>query len=160
MGRIPESNKRYRTKDRMVEDIVFVLTAPLSYGAKFSVVNDVSWAWTEFDGKYKGCPLWTEGAVLQYAADPKSNRLRHEHAVPKKVVMEMLFDLGKPIQEAVRSICDKFLVGVVVMVEEDAVLNCEFSKSMPLEFFDRSSPEFHDPLLRYKRCGIRVVQRG
>jgi hypothetical protein len=59
--------------------------------------------------------------------------------------------------EAVYAICEKFLLAVVVTVEEDAFLNLDFPSSMPDEFHDATSEHHHDQWLRYKRCGIKWV---
>ncbi len=62
MGRISENSLRYRKKEKMVSDVVFVLNTPddqLSYAAKYSVLKQVTWAWTEYNGKYEGCEYWS-----------------------------------------------------------------------------------------------------
>jgi hypothetical protein len=155
MARITDKHRRHRTKDQIVNDVALVLSSPLTYGTKFAVVNEVTWVWTEFDGKYKGCKYWTPMAVLQHRADRSAKRLRHEHIVPKKVVIDMLMKLDPPTPVAVRDICERFLIGVIVTIEEDAVLN-EFRSSMPPEFDDPTSPDYHNPWLRYQRCGIEA----
>lgn len=142
-----------------MRDLAFVLNAPLSYGTKWAVLRDAAWVWTEFHGKYKGCPYWTRMALMQYRIDPKAD-LRHEHAVPKTVVMRMLFDLRSPTADQVRQICKRFLLGVVVTREEDDVLNAEYGCTMPAEFFDPAHPQYLDPWLRYTRYNIEVVSRG
>ena len=150
MGRISENNPRYRTKDEMVRDVAIALNSGLSYGAKYAVLANVAWAWTEFDGKYKGCQRWTKKARQEF--DTKN--LRHEHAVPKRVVIDMLLKLVNPNENEVRRICDHFLLGVVVTIEEDRILNEHFRKVMPNEFAAGSSPDFENPWLRYLRCNI------
>ena len=87
---------------------------------------------------------------------PDSKVFRHEHAVPKKVVIQMLLEMKSPTAEAVYAVCEKFLIGVVVTLDEDGALNEEFPSSMPQEFFDLASPDYHNPLLRYEKCGIEV----
>jgi hypothetical protein len=163
MARISDTHLRFRTKDQIVNDLAFVLSAPLAYGTKHAVLADVAWVWTEFDGKYAGrpgrytgCKFWTQMALMQHRLDRKSRRLRHEHIVPKRIVIDMLLKLERPTPESVREICERFLIGVVVTIEEDAVLN-EFRDSMPSEFDDPASPEYRDPWLRYRRCKIEVV---
>jgi hypothetical protein len=156
MGRVTEKHPRYRTKDEIVRDVTFVLNSPLSYGTKWAVLRDVAWVWTEFYGKYKGCPYWTKTALMQHRVNPKAD-FRHEHAVPKAVVMKMLLDLSAPTPEQVREICERLLVGVVVTREEDNDLNMKYGRSMPAEFFNPASPSYRDPWLRYKRLGIEVV---
>jgi hypothetical protein len=156
MGRVSEKNLRYRSKAEIVRDLTFVLNAPLTIGTKWAVIRDIAWVWTEFHGKYRGCPHWTKMARMQRHLH-RNEGLRHEHAVPKSVVIKMLFDLHAPTEEQVREICERFLIGVVVTREENDVLNMEFGRCMPSEFFDRASPDYLDPWLRYTKYNIEVV---
>jgi hypothetical protein len=159
MGKIPKTSERYRTKEQMVGDLVIALNSDMTYAGKYSVLKAVCWQWTTFSGKYKGCEWWTKEAAKLFDRDPKTKLLRHEHAVPKSIVIEMLLDLKSPtIAEEVREICERCLVGVVVTKKEDSILNKQFRKSMPAEF-DRSTPKDNDRWLRYEWCGLKVVQR-
>lgn len=118
--------------------------------------------WTEFDGKYNGCRYWTKAALMARMIDKRA-ALKHEHVVPKKVVVDMLVRLPQPDAESVFAIMDRFLIGVVVTPEEDAVLNCDHPSTMPPEFFDPKSPHFHDPWLRYTPLaehGIEIICRS
>jgi len=155
VGRTSEKHSRYRTKIDIAHDLAFVLNAPLSYGTKWAVLSDVAWVWTEFYGKYKGCPYWTKMAVMQHRLNPKAD-FRHEHAVPKGVVMKMLFDLRTPTADEVGDICKRFLIGVVVTRDEDDKLNMKYRRSMPEEFFDKTSAGYLDPWLRYKKYNIEL----
>ena len=157
MARVSKKHPRYRSKAEIVRDLTFVLRAPLTYGTKWAVFRDIAWVWTEYHGKYKGCPYWTKMALMQSQLNPKA-ALRHEHAVPKSVVIKMLFDLQEPTEQRVREICERFLIGVVVTREEDDVLNMEFGRSMPPEFSDTASPSYLDAWLRYKKYNIEVVE--
>jgi hypothetical protein len=155
MGRKSKKNRAYRTKEELVKDVTTVLNAPLTYGTKFFVCKQAASEWTEHSGKYKDCPLWSKKAFEAYQANSKVKDLRHEHAVPKKVVIDVLLNLQNPSEDDV-SLWFKFLIGVVVTLEEDRVLNSRFKSSMPSDFLDEGSSCL-DPLLRYKKCGIEVV---
>jgi hypothetical protein len=74
--------------------------------------------------------------------------LRHEHAVPKKVVVGTLLKLKNPTEKDV-DLWFKFLIGVVTK-EEDKLLKSRFKSSMPPEFYNASSPSWLDMLIRYK----------
>ncbi len=139
MARKSKKNPAYRTKEDMVKDIAFILNAPLTYGTKQVVCRQAAWEWTEFDGKYEGCPLWSKKAAERYAANPDT-KLIHEHAVPKKVVADLLLSLESPSEALVRTALKKLLIAVVVTPEEDAILNQYFKSSMPPEFHDATSP--------------------
>jgi hypothetical protein len=172
MGRIPERNPRFRTKEEIVRDMAFVLNAPLTYGTQEAVLREACWVWTEFDGKYEGCAYWSKAAMIQkmrylkhkmdYFENPSANakptkvKLIHEHVVPKQVICELLRKLSPATPESVRGICDKFLIGAVITCEEDARLNT-YRQSMPPEFIDSASADFQNPWLRYKRCEIEIL---
>ena len=97
-------------KEQMASDVAFALNSVLSYGAIFSVMVDVCWTWTEFHGKVRGCPYWTEMALMQRATD-RAVKLKHEHVVPKKVVIGMLTKLNSPTPEEVFRIWTDFSSG-------------------------------------------------
>ena len=161
MARISEKHPRFRTKRQIAEDVAFILNAPVTYGTKFAVLHEACWVWTEFDGKYKGCRYWTKAAILARAVDKKA-KLKHEHIVPKKVVINALLELPDKNADSVYAIMDRFLIGVVVTPEEDAVLSGAHSATMPPEFFDPTSPCFQDPWLRYspyRAYGLEVILR-
>ena len=103
----------------------------------------------------------TPAAIAEQAADPRdlAKRLRHEHAVPKRVVIDALFDLPEPDHERVHAYLSTTLFGVVVTRAEDRVLDTHYRRSMPPEFHDPASPNYLDPWLRYRRCGITVLDR-
>jgi len=157
MPRLSKKNPAYRTKDQLVEDVTFVLNSPLSHGTKYVVCKQAASAWTEHEGKYKGCGLWSKKAFEQYTATASVKNLRHEHAVPKKVVLATLLRLQKPTKADV-ALWFEFLVAVVVTVKEDRQLNSRFESSMPSEFYDPASPSALDTLLRYKQCGIEALE--
>jgi hypothetical protein len=156
-----KTNSRYRDKEALIKDLTHVLNAPLTHGTKYAVADDAAWKWTEFEGKYDGCIYWSETARVQRSHLPPREDLqkhfRHEHSVPKTVVIKMLLDLHSPTEEQVKRICEKFLIGVVVTIKENDDLNRAHRQKMPDEFFDPTSEMFHDPLLRYKVNEIRVV---
>jgi hypothetical protein len=154
MGRVSERHLRYRTKDEIVQDVTFVLNAPLKNGTKWAVLRDIAWVWTEFQGKYKGCRHWTKMARLKQS-DAKA-RLRHEHVVPRTIVINMLLELNSPSREQVHEICERYLIGAVVTPDEDARLNEKYGRTMPKDFYEPTSPQYRDPWLRYKECNIEI----
>src|SRR4051812_22851244 len=87
----PKTHPRYRTKDEIAQDVSFALKSKLSPAAKYAVVKDAMWTWTELEGKYEGCQYWTPLAFALHDANRKANKkpgdgLRHEHIVPETVV--------------------------------------------------------------------------
>lgn len=159
---ISEKNRRYRKLEMLVADAACVLNSQLAYGTKYAALDDICKEWTQFNGKYRGCARWTKFAMMHYCLGYKRGLrgkllvqgLVHEHVVPRKVIItEFLDKLQPPTPESVRQIFGKFLIGVVVAKVEDEMLNVYYRDRMPDEFLlDSTSPEYHDPFLRYKRC--------
>jgi hypothetical protein len=150
-----KNNPAYRTNEQIVTDVTIILKTPVTYGTKKVVCRQAASAWTQHSGKYEGCVLWSKEAFEQYRVTSKVKGLRHEHAVPKKVVVDELLGLQEPSESEV-SLLFLFLIGVVVTREEEKRLNKRFKSSMPREFYDGNSPSLLDVLLRYKKCGIEV----
>lgn len=165
MARISKRNPCYRTKEQMAADVAFILTAPVAYGTKAAVISQVCWAWTEFDGKYDGCPYWSLLA-LEVCGPNQSRergwrkRLAHEHTVPKRIVLDMLMQLRDADAATVLDLLDRVLIGVVLLRSEHDLLNVEHSKTMPDEFFDPKSPSYMDPWLRYRRTQAAAATEG
>ena len=148
MARILPTNPRYRDKKTMASDAAFVLRSPLAYGTKVAALTDIFWHWTEFRGKYHGCRFWSETAhAHRHRKNVKD--LRHEHIVPKKVLLEMLFDLASPSASAVRALLDQFCVGIVVTKAEDMQLNHAGLRSRMPDDWDEQ-----DPWARYRAVGL------
>jgi hypothetical protein len=158
MVHIPSTNPKYRSKKSICEDVAHVLNSKLAYGTKFAVVNQVNWVWTEYYGKYRGCPYWSLAALQHYEVTGKVAGLKHEHVVPKKVINEMIFKLeGHATPQDVWDIYNTYLIGVVVTAEEDKQLSKCHNHTMPSSFCDLNSPDNGDPWLRYKLCSIPVT---
>lgn len=158
MAQISKQNKRYREKDTMISDLVGVLNSDLSYGTKYAVLFEILWIWTEFDGKYMGCRYWSNEALKQL--DSATNvKLIHDHAVPRKIIIDKIFGINSPTETDVRQIFDKYLNGVIITKDEDKQLNANgYRQKMPSEFQDRNQSDYDNSWLRYKKVGIKVVQ--
>jgi hypothetical protein len=163
MPRYSTSHECHRTPETVIQDVTYVLNAPLSLGTKFAVVNNSLRVWTEFSGKYEGCPRWTKLALLRRTVATKEGikkrfqGLVHEHAVPNRIVAGMLFEQKAPTAESVRAVFEQFVHAVVVTKEEDNLLSVMFRQTMPPEFSDPNSTKYHEPFLRYERCEIEVI---
>ena len=147
MAGISPSNPRYRDRATICRDASIVLFSDLSYGTKYAVVSEITWVWSEFDGKLKGCRYWSERA-LAASGEP----LIHEHVVPKSVIISKLFELSEPSQDAVEHALEKLCIGVVVTREEDLRLNAlGLKSSMPSDWCGAN------PWARYELAGVSVV---
>lgn len=152
MPRIPEKSRRFRTKREICNDVATVLNIPLHYGTKFAVLSDVTWVWSEYHSKYKGCKICSElAAQIGITGEEK---LIHDHAVPRNLIMEMLFRMKGATPEAVAEVLESYCVGVVITEAEDDLLAAHGLRSkMPANW------DGNDPFARYKltRIGLCCV---
>lgn len=161
MTRKPAQLKaRYDSKDEIVRDVVFILSAPVADATKAVVLRRAIRFWTESGGKHEGCRYWTSLARSEYLrrmVKPKRQRTKelcHEHVVPLKVIKQMLLALEPPTHDAVRHIFQNFVIAAIVHATEDAQLRRQFKSSIPPAFSDPASSGYHNPWLRYEVCGI------
>ncbi|AMV18892.1 hypothetical protein [Planctomyces sp. SH-PL14] len=156
---------QYHSKDEIIRDVTFILTAPVADPTKGAVLKRAMWYWTEFDGKHGGCRYWTARARRVYLKRTTTTRgawkkqLRHEHVVPRKVIREKLLSLEPPTEDAVRDIFERFVIAAVIHCKEDARLRKKLQSSMPPGFSDPASPGYQEPWLRYQACRIKPIDR-
>lgn len=134
----------------MCGDIVEVLnSSTLSHGTKHSVIDNVIWVWSEFDGKYEGCKYWS----IEAQSDSEEDKdLIHEHLVPRKIIREKIFSLKNPTKLDISHVLEKYCVGVVITKREDETLNFyKLRSTMPANWDGK------DVWARYKVAGIEVV---
>ena len=108
------------TKQDLASDVVVALKSDLTKRSKIALLNDICWAWSQFSGKIDGCRYWTPAA---HSCQSNKKQLRHEHLVPRKVLIRRMHSLENPDVETVYAILDSMCVGVVVTVEEDRILS-------------------------------------
>lgn len=108
------------TKRDLAADVVVACRSELTKRSKYALLNDICWAWSQFTGKIDGCRYWTPAAL---ASKPDKKQLRHEHLVPRKVLIRRMHGLVNPDVETVYAFLDSMCVGVVVTVEEDRRLS-------------------------------------
>lgn len=148
MARISEKNRRFRSKKTICDDLEKILDSELSYGTKFAVVSEITWVWSEFNGKHQGCQFWSKEA-LQSGFPNK--HLVHEHLVPKRVLVDAIIDEIEKTPDSIYDYLERFCIGVVVTKDEDARLNAAGLRSKMPENWDTK-----DPWARYNAVGIKV----
>jgi hypothetical protein len=150
VARISPRSQQYRTKKVICQDLAVVLShKALHFGTKRAVVDQVLWVWSEFEGKYKGCRVWSMAAK---AAGVKPKGLVHEHLVPRKIVRHKLFSIAKPTAVAIHRVLNRWCVGIVITKEEDQELNrLGLNASMPKDW------NGHDRWARYTEAGIAIA---
>jgi hypothetical protein len=150
MARIARTSLLYRSKKRICSDLAAVLSSStLHLGTKQAVVDQALWVWSEFDGKYAGCPRWSECARK---SGLNGKGLIHEHVVPRKVVRAKLYAIRKPTAGSVYRVMQYWCIGAVILKSEDERLNDKgLNSKMPDDW------DGHDRLARYKKVGISLV---
>lgn len=130
MARISVKNPMHRSKNEISSDLAFILNAKqLHPGTKQSVLDQVLWTWSEFEGKHKGCKYWSEKAR---GRGLKTKGLIHEHLIPRKILREKIIDLKNPTPEDIYNILQNLCIGVVITAKEDKKLNeLKLGSSMP-----------------------------
>jgi hypothetical protein len=149
MPKISNKNQRFRTKEKLCDDIAFVLNSTLHYGTKFAVLSEATWVWTEFQGKYVGCEHWSETASELRTHPDRRRLLVHEHVIPKSIVIERLLGLPTPTGDSVDQLLASYCIGAVITREEDARLNGLGLRSKMPPGWDEK-----DAWARYKYAGI------
>ncbi|TFJ91700.1 hypothetical protein [Lentibacillus salicampi] len=131
MGRISKNNRKYITKADMVESLsktyqLYVLSE-LPLANIHILLDHYMWAWTEFDGKYKGCKWWSEKAYEQYTTrkENKTKGLIHDHVVPRDVIRNETFKIlgNNSDDKQLFDFLNKHLIGCVITKEEDNAIN-------------------------------------
>ncbi|MDR9500401.1 MAG: hypothetical protein RI601_01255 [Desulfurivibrionaceae bacterium] len=148
MAKISEKNPRFRAKEAICNDLAQILSTDLSYGTKFAVVSEITWVWSEFDGKHKGCKYWSSKALT---SGLPNRELVHEHIVPKRVLISSIINEIENTPDEIHEYLERFCIGVVVTKDEDALLNDAGLRSKMPAHWNGS-----DPWARYNEVGIRV----
>jgi hypothetical protein len=149
---------------------------PLLYYRSFSLggltlLDGLSWKWTEATGKYIGCQFWSNGAKAlvddernRYGKElylkedawkiaagfsqrdrlPKSSRITHEHVYPRKDFKRLPFHAPNQSRDTIRALFDRLCIGCVVLESEH-----------PRKCLDPANPE--NPWLRYAHAGIKLA---
>lgn len=121
MPKISERNPRYRSKEQICRDLSLILKSDLTHGTKVAVINEILWVWSEFNGKYVGCPWWSHEALKSFDGDVCG--YIHEHIVPKRIVRNTLLQMAQSSAEEIHEYLKKYCIGVVVTKGEDQRLN-------------------------------------
>lgn len=102
----------------------------------------VVWRWSEAYGKYSDRLPWSRGARHTMRRDS----LRHEHVVPRKVLIAELCALRSPTRRNIRELLERLGLACVVTQEEHEQLPNVSAAILRA-----------DPWARYRAAGIRVL---
>lgn len=91
----------------------------------------------------------------QYHRNCKEQKLRHEHMVPTKVRIDMLFSIPELSEERIAHSLYTFGLRATIHTDEDQRLNDAGLKStMPASFWTPGDPDYMNPLARYVAAGL------
>lgn len=139
------ATSRRRTREQLGDGAIIALKSDLTYGSKYALLDNICWTISELDGKYEGCRWWSRQAMQG------QQELRHEHVVPRRVIISLLLDTVDVHEDRVRSAL-QLCVGAVVTKEEDRQLNSVgLRRRMPHDW------DGVDVFARYKVAGIELV---
>jgi hypothetical protein len=102
--------------------------------------------------KYLGQPYWTKAAIENYKQH-RTKGLRHEHAIPRKLLIKLLEESDKS-KEAIFSILDNLVHAVIVTEEEAKTLDQKWKSEMPIGF--EITNDINVIFARYKEANINV----
>ena len=106
--------------------------------------------------KYVGQPYWTKTAIEHYKIYGIKG-LRHEHAVPRKLIIKLLEESDKS-QEAIFNIFDNLVHAVIVTKEEAILLDNKWKTTMPVDI--EITNDINMIFSRYKEEKINVYYLG
>lgn len=162
-----ENNKRFRTKKEMLDDSIFILNGPLTYGTKYDVLNMVSWLWTGYNGKYIGCQYWSKEALKVFDKLIEKNKklykkdeknFIHEHVFPRNISIDKIINIPNLNQKNLEQLFEKYFVGAILTCKEGKELDKKYRQKMPKEFYEVGNPDYDNIWLRYKKMNISVVK--
>jgi len=106
-------------------------------------------------GKIAFSEMVSEGAVGKTLKEV----VHKEHVVPLKVITESIKDLPKEASLAqIESVLDSLVLYATISHHEDELLRkAKLNHVMPKEYYDPSSDLYLDPMARYKKVGIKIV---
>ena len=108
-------------------------------------IDHLIWASTERNDegkkmKYFGQPLWSLKAIKLFKDNylnktiNNNNGLVHEHAIPKKIIVQEILLLKKATEKDIDTILQKYSQAVIITKEEDDKINKSgFKQKMPYD---------------------------
>lgn len=152
----------------MALDLEKILNSDLSYGTKYAVLHEITWIWTEFNGKYLGCKYWSQAALECYndyknkqGVIPYGKLFTHDHSIPRKIILDWFLKNTKELsKEDIMKILDNCLVGVVITKDEDKIKLKELKQDMPNSIKSKSLDQYseNDKWERYNNAEMNIIR--
>lgn len=130
---------------------------------KKEIIGTIIWKWTERNGKYRGCNIWSKKArslFNEFGGNMSKidGLLTHEHIVPKNVVINNLLNCDRTLN-SIKTILSKSKAAVILK-EEDKILNENGHRNnMPEHLRNKDILDFTkvDEFARYTNTGIELI---
>jgi len=129
------------------------------------ILKRLIWATTEYNDqgewkKYDGVPYWSIGAIRQRRKNISEKvhcdkDLRHEHSIPRSIILKKIKSLQEKSTENIYDILDKYCHAVVVAKDEDKLLNKYRAKMPDNQLQENNLVE--NIFSRYKAAQIKVL---
>jgi hypothetical protein len=153
---IPKNRKRAtkakRSPEQIAMDLSIVLMSALSEIGKRTFIDSTLWCWSEQDGKY--ATRFCSEAVAS-AGHIGHLVLRHDHAIPRKVLADRLMTLSDRSPTSIQNFLERYCLGVTITKADDDQLTKHGLRSKMPDGWD-----WGDPLARYSSSGVSVVDRS
>lgn len=147
--------RKYDSEKTIIKDMNIVIKSKLSDNAKIELLHSLAWAYTENNGKIKGCKYWSEEAIRIYKEDKIADfakLFRHEHVVPRNVFVNSVL---KEKRKITNEDLEGRLVGCVVTADEAKRLDRKYKTTHPdnEDFFN-----IKNVWGRYEEVGIKYCE--
>lgn len=143
--------RKYDSEKTIIKDMNIVIKSKLSDNAKIELLHSLAWAYTENNGKIKGCKYWSEDAINKYKNGVKVE-FRHEHVIPRNIFVNSVLEKKCKIT---KKVLDNRLVGCVVTADEAKRLDRKYKTTHPdnEDFFN-----IKNVWGRYEEVGIKYCE--
>ncbi len=147
-------------KEDIIKAIKKIIKLKINSRLKYLCLVPLIWKWTEFNKnrreKYIGCLYWSKKAITKYKKNTKAKKhpgkyFRHDHTVPKKIILEKLLNMYKPTRNKIENFMKKYCIATVVTKKEDKK---KLKGSLRAGFPEGTNPE-DDKWARYKKARIK-----
>lgn len=147
------------TSDSIARDVAALLRMELHPRIKRGAINFALWKWSELDGKFEGCKLWSPEARQEWEewnpGQGSANPVTHEHIVPRTVIIDLLIGQGQgaepPTFDSVKSfLADICRAAVITNFQNDQLNKCGLKSSMPSDWDQK------DPFARYRHEKVQI----
>jgi len=131
------------------------------------LISALSWKYSESScktGSNKiGNPYWSEKAISQYLANESPVDLIHDHAIPRKLLIDWIIKNSRNCSEnELQYFLGRYCFAVIITKGEDNELNKNHLKQkMPKQLADEKNYVFslnEDPFERYKTATINYIK--